>query len=242
MTTTPFIVEVEAKAVDLFCLFFRMGIQRKGGAFPNLKYSLKRRWGEGEKQNGREKVSKREWGREGERERERKWRWWRGTFHAGWLKEAERKQNSIRWNEVKIIQALIKPGRKEGVLFPVSRRKRTQRCEWRTRESKRDNYRSLTNHVGVQQQRGAYGRSGQSIVFAFYRKQILIFRSFPARGKFEICERGSASALTVASKRQLYGAARTTVQGPERTELIKTLHCLQCLIFRPSFRGPVTTQ
>lgn len=72
MTTTPFIVEVEAKAVDLFCLFFRMGIQREGGAFPNLKYSLKRRWGEGEKQNGREKVSEREWGREEGRERERK--------------------------------------------------------------------------------------------------------------------------------------------------------------------------
>lgn len=76
-------------------------------------------------------------------------------------------------------------------------------------------------------------------IFLFYR-----CRALP-RGKFEnvaSVERVRASTLPDASKRQLYEAARTTVQGPERTELIKTKHCLQCLIFRPSFRGPVTTQ
>lgn len=33
MTTTPFIVEVEAKAVDLLCLFCRTGIQKRRGHF-----------------------------------------------------------------------------------------------------------------------------------------------------------------------------------------------------------------
>lgn len=38
----------------------------------------------------------------------------REGYHAEWAREAERKQSSIRWNEVKVIQALIKPGQKGG--------------------------------------------------------------------------------------------------------------------------------
>lgn len=49
-------MEVEANAVDLLCLFCRMGdTEEEGGAFPNSQYN-----GRGEDEGAREKARERE--------------------------------------------------------------------------------------------------------------------------------------------------------------------------------------
>lgn len=66
MTTTPFIVEVEAKAVDLLCLFCRTGDTEKEGALFNSQYS-----GRGKDEGARERERNRKGGRGSERASEK---------------------------------------------------------------------------------------------------------------------------------------------------------------------------
>lgn len=107
----------------------------RGGVFLQCIIEQKR-----DCKEGKEVKQGNGWGREcergsvgcrrvGERERER--------FHAEWLREAERKQNSLKWNEVKIIQALIKPSQKEGPR-PPSRARALCESEWKGEWRARD--------------------------------------------------------------------------------------------------------
>lgn len=243
MTTTPFIVEVEAKAVDLLCLFCRTGDTEKEGALFNSQYS-----GRGKDEGARERERNRKGGRGSERASE-KVAAVEGDLPCRMIERGgeEAELHQMKWGENNsgINQAWPKGGCSFFLPSLCGSKRRGVNEELESWDERTTGHYPIMSESNSSAACMADQVSCVFVIFVLFLKRAafsLFYRRWALpRGKFEN-ERVRASTSPDASKRQLYEAARTTVQGPERTELIKTKHCLQCLIFRPSFRGPVTTQ